>query len=298
LFREAFPDIKIVQLGHSNKFCKSIGGVDIDLVGQTSLGQVAAVLKQSLFHLDGDAGMVHMKKFLNGRSIAMFGTTSAKLLGYPENINLTGNGCKNWCEWVKSDWQHKCIRGFHEAPCMASITPEMVMDAATKIIGDIKEYSYSVAMQDLEENKIVDYILSNNGGHEIKIVDIFNKNGLTVAKQLSKNFNGVIVFGSKFQYDSFLKAKKEGLELEYGCLYNISMPDDSSDVVIWQNSNHSMAGIEYILKELLRILKPGGSLILSGVFFHGTELKSFNLDTDSFSVEGKATVLTKTLKNS
>jgi ADP-heptose:LPS heptosyltransferase len=93
LFRRAYPDIKVVQLGHSDRLCKSIDGVDVNLVGKTSLGELAVLLKHSLFHLDGECGMVHMIRFLNGRSIAIFGTTSENFLGYPENINLRGNGC-------------------------------------------------------------------------------------------------------------------------------------------------------------------------------------------------------------
>jgi ADP-heptose:LPS heptosyltransferase len=138
LFHEAYPDIKIVQLGSSKSLCTSISGIDLNLVGKTTLDEVAAILKHSLFHLDGDCGMVHIKKFLNGQSIVLFGTTSADLLGYPENINITGSGCKSWCEWVTDDWYRKCPRGFEETPCMASITPEIVMEAVHKIIDNLK----------------------------------------------------------------------------------------------------------------------------------------------------------------
>jgi hypothetical protein len=296
-FRKTFPNVKIVQLGYSREICNSIAGVDINLIGKTSLDQLAVVLKHSLFHLDGDAGMVHMKKFLNGRSIAMFGPTSAEVFGYTGNINITGNGCPSWCEWLTADWNEKCLRGFDEAPCMASITPEVVMEAAKKILGERKKYSCAVADRNIEKSKIADYILSRSTDPKIKIVDIFNENGLTLAMELRKNFDDITVFGSNFKWNSFSKAQKDGLKLEYGCLYNISMPDDSSDVVIWQNSNHSLAATEYILKELLRILKPEGILIISGALFSETELEQFNLNSGSFSLNGKATVITKTLKN-
>ncbi|MDR0444859.1 MAG: hypothetical protein LBG98_01040, partial [Puniceicoccales bacterium] len=130
LFHQKYPSIKIVQLGHSQNTCASIPGIDIDLIGKTSLREVAILLKHSLFHLDGESGMVHMKKFLNGQSIVLFGPTSAKMFGYPENINITGDGCHSWCEWVSDDWYKTCLRGFAEAPCMASIAPERVLEAA------------------------------------------------------------------------------------------------------------------------------------------------------------------------
>jgi ADP-heptose:LPS heptosyltransferase len=296
LFHEAFPSIKVVQLGYSRETCNPIGDVDIELLGKTSMAQLIALLKHSIFHLDGDAGMVHMKKFLNGKSIVMFGPTSAELLAYPENINITGNKCQSWCEWLTDDWLKACPRGYAEAPCIASITPEMVMEAAKKIIGDRKEYFYSVIAKNLCEDEIVDYISKQNRDREIKIVDVFNRNGLALAMKLRHNFDDITVFDREFKYDSFAKAREEGLELEYGCLHNISMADDSSDVVIWQNSSRSTPALEYILKELLRILKPKGLLVISGVFFQEMQLKQFNLDIDSFSRNEDATVLTKTLQ--
>ncbi|MDR1433222.1 MAG: hypothetical protein LBI61_02670 [Puniceicoccales bacterium] len=294
LFHAAFPGVKVIQLGFSEKFCESIADADINLIGKTSLDQVAALLKHSLFHLDGDAGMVHIKKFLNGRSIAMFGTTSAELLGYPENINITGNGCNSWCEWVTKDWFKKCLRGLEEAPCMLSIAPETVMEAAKKIM-DKKEYSHSVVAQNIEESKIADYVLSRNANRKIKIIDIFNKNGLAVARELRKNFDDIIFFGSNFKFDSFAKAKGEGLQLEYGCLYNISMHDDSSDVVIWQSGDSVIPQLAYVLRELFRMLKPNGMLIISGVSMSVDDLKAFGIEAQEISANSAATVFTKTL---
>ncbi|MDR2603128.1 MAG: methyltransferase domain-containing protein, partial [Puniceicoccales bacterium] len=267
LFHRAYPNIKVVQLGHSDKLCKSMDGTDVNLTGKTSLGELAVLLKHSLFHLDGEGGMVHMKRFLNGRSIVIFGPTSEKVFGYPENINLRGNGCSSWCEWVSNDWDNKCLRGFKEAPCMASVSPETVMEAADKFLGDRKNFSYFVERNDVREDKIADHIFNKNANKRIKIVDVFNKGGLSLAKTLRKSFDDVTVFDLKFQFDSFVKAEKDGLTLEYGCLYNISMPDNSSDVVIWQNRDAAVIQIMYIMKELFRILKPGGMLIVSDVSF-------------------------------
>jgi ADP-heptose:LPS heptosyltransferase len=277
LFHQKYPSIKIVQLGHSPNTCRSLSGVDINLIGKTSLSEVAVLLKHSLFHLDGEAGMVHMKKFLNGRSIVLFGPTPVEVFGYPENINITSNGCHSWCEWVSNDWSKTCLRGFKEAPCMASIAPGMVMEAADKILNERKDYVYTVKESSLAENGIVDYIRSQNKGKEIKIIDIFNRQGLTLARELRKSFEDITVFDLNFQFDSFAKAEAEGLKLEYGCLYNISLPDDSSDVVIWQNGDPSMTQLRYVLKELFRVLKPEGLLLLSGVTFAPEDFQIFGI---------------------
>ncbi|MDR0693412.1 MAG: hypothetical protein LBF49_02455 [Puniceicoccales bacterium] len=218
LFHRAYPNIKVIQLGYSNGLCKSMDGVDVNLVGKTSLGELAVLLKHSLFHLDGDGGTVHMKRFLNGRSIAIFGPTLEKVIGYSENINLRGDGCGSWCEWVSNDWDSRCLRGFKEAPCMASVSPEIVMEAADKVLGDRKIFSYSVEENNIGEDKIPDHIFNKNPNRRIKIVDVFNKGGLSLAKTLRKNFDDVTAFDLNFQFDSFAKAEKDGLTLEYGCL--------------------------------------------------------------------------------
>ncbi|MDR2776566.1 MAG: methyltransferase domain-containing protein, partial [Puniceicoccales bacterium] len=295
LFHQAYPDIKVVQLGHSNRLCKAVDGINVNLVGKTSLGELAVLLKHSLFHLDAEGGMVHMKRFLNGRSIAIFGPTSEKVYGYPENINLRGNGCSSWCEWVSNDWSSKCLRGFKEAPCMTSVSPEMVMEAANKILGDKKIFSYSVERNSITEDKIADHIFNQNANKKIKIVDVFNKDGLSLVKTLKKIFDDIIVFDLNFQFDSFARAEKDGLTLEYGCLYNISMPDNSSDVVIWQNKDAAVAQSMYIMKELFRILKPGGMLIVSGVSFHRADLRPFEILPEQCSPDKGVTIFSKTL---
>ncbi|MDR1232705.1 MAG: methyltransferase domain-containing protein [Puniceicoccales bacterium] len=295
LFHRAYPDIKVVQLGYSNKLCKSMDGVDINLVGKTSLGELAVLLKHSLFHLDGEGGVVHMKRFLNGRSIAIFGPTSEKVFGYPENINLRGNGCSSWCEWVSDDWDSKCLRGFEEAPCMASVSPEMAMEAADKLLRDRKNFSYSVERNSIGEDKIADHIVDKNADKRIKIVDVFNKNGTSLAKTLRKNFDDITVFDLNFEFDSFAKAEKDGLTLEYGCLYNISMSDNSSDVVIWQNGDAAVTQIMYIMKELFRILKPRGMLIVSGVSFQEEDLSPFGILPEQCSPSKGVTFFSKTL---
>ncbi|MDR2419781.1 MAG: hypothetical protein LBD40_00425 [Puniceicoccales bacterium] len=56
------------------------------------------------------------------------------------------------------------------------------------------------------------------------------------------------------------------------------MPDDSSDVVIWQNGDPSVTQLRYVLKELLRILRPRGILLISGVSFCPEDLEAFGIE--------------------
>lgn len=135
LLKKKYPDIILVQLGANHERCPAFENIDMDMVGKTNLEQVKVLLKHSLVHIDNEGGMVHLRHAIGGgKSVVIFGPTSADFFGYSENENLVGNGCDTWCEWAVSGWQGGCLRGFHTAPCMASVTPEMVMDAVDRII--------------------------------------------------------------------------------------------------------------------------------------------------------------------
>jgi hypothetical protein len=75
LFHRQHRDIMVVQVGSSKGACTSLGGVDLNLSDKTSEDELVAILKHSLFHLDGECGMVHVRKCLHGRSIVLFGPT-------------------------------------------------------------------------------------------------------------------------------------------------------------------------------------------------------------------------------
>lgn len=135
LLKKKYPDMVLVQLGASYERCQTFDGVDLDLIGKTTLEQVKVLLKHSLVHIDGEGGMVHLRHALKGgKSVVMFGPTSSEFFGYSENENIVGNGCGTWCEWTVNNWQEKCLRGYNNAPCMMSIIPEKVMQSVEKII--------------------------------------------------------------------------------------------------------------------------------------------------------------------
>ncbi len=135
LLKKTYPDMVLVQLGHSYERCQTFEGIDLDLIGKTNLEQVKVLLKHSLVHIDGEGGMVHLRHALKGgKSVVMFGPTSSAFFGYSENENIVGNGCDTWCEWAVNNWQEKCLRGYHNAPCMLSIIPERVMQSVERVI--------------------------------------------------------------------------------------------------------------------------------------------------------------------
>ena len=127
IIKKEFPNICIVQLGVNEERCPRMRGIDVSLVGKTSIESLAYVLKESAFHIDCEGGQVHLRKAIGGgKSIVLFGPTSPEFFGYKDNMNIRTNACDMCCEWVTRNWQDKCIRGYKHADCMYSIIPEKV----------------------------------------------------------------------------------------------------------------------------------------------------------------------------
>lgn len=129
LLKKHFPGVTIVQLGVSTDRSPLMDGVDISLVGKTTLDDLKVLLKNAFLHIDGEGGMIHLRHALHGDpSVVLFGPTSYKFYGYPKNMNLHSSIC-DWCEWVHDNWNGKCLKSGGSAECMKTLTPEIVIKA-------------------------------------------------------------------------------------------------------------------------------------------------------------------------
>jgi hypothetical protein len=126
-----------VQLG--GKFSRIIDGVDRCLAGKLTFAESAVILKHARLHVDGESGLVHLRRQLGGQSVVLFGPTQLGYFSYPQNYNISAQTCTS-CMWMTDDWYGKCARGFKEAECMRSIQPETVLNAVTSCIEQYKEY--------------------------------------------------------------------------------------------------------------------------------------------------------------
>lgn len=127
--KEEFSDYVLVQLGESAEHCKALKGIDVNLLGQTSWDDLKIILKEATLHIDGECGMVHLRKALHaGPSVVLFGPTPLAFFGYEGNLNLKSNGCYHWCAELKEDWEYRCLRGENKAPCLWGLKPEIVFE--------------------------------------------------------------------------------------------------------------------------------------------------------------------------
>ena len=123
-----YPQYKIVQLGISEERCGLMKGVDVSLVGKTTMEEVKVLLKHAKLHIDGEGGLVHLRRALKGgKSVVLFGPTALEFYGYDDNINIKSDVCPHWCEWLANDWQARCLIDNNGHPCLHKLLPEVVV---------------------------------------------------------------------------------------------------------------------------------------------------------------------------
>ncbi len=145
LIHEEFREYVLVQLGESSEHCKVLNGIDLNLLGQTSWDDLKILLKEATLHIDGECGMVHLRKALHaGPSIVLFGPTPLAFFGYDGNLNLKSNGCAHWCAELRDDWEYRCIRDREEAPCLRELRPETVFQEIRRYLNGDKSHLYQL----------------------------------------------------------------------------------------------------------------------------------------------------------
>lgn len=124
-----FPEKKLVQLGESETMCERMSGIDVSLLGKTDWEDLKVLLKNAWLHVDGECGMVHLRRAVQGGpSVVLFGMTPMEFYGYEGNINIRSKACPHWCARTHDLWMQRCALGSGEPVCMAELYPSEVMD--------------------------------------------------------------------------------------------------------------------------------------------------------------------------
>jgi hypothetical protein len=126
------PDLTVVQIGTTTS--EPIAGVDVDLIGKTTLKEVAGLLMKSQLHLDNESGLVHLASCLASRCLVVFGPTPSDYFSYPQNINVDPVTCGG-CWWIDETWMNHCTRGLEKPACTYEQPPQGVADRALEALG-------------------------------------------------------------------------------------------------------------------------------------------------------------------
>lgn len=131
LMREINPGIVFVQLGTSTS--EPIAECDLDLIGRTTLAEVAGLIGGAVAHLDNEGGLVHLAACLGVPAIVLFGPTPSDYFGYPGNINIDPAVCGD-CWWLTRSWMSQCVKGYHVPRCLHEQKPETVVARAKHLL--------------------------------------------------------------------------------------------------------------------------------------------------------------------
>ena len=142
--RDVHADVVFVQVGiHTSDL---IPEADVNLISQTSLPEVAGLIRGALFHLDNEGGLVHLARAVGTASCVVFGPTSSRYLGYPANSNIDPSFCGG-CWWVTETWMNHCPRGFESARCMTEQPAAAVAEAAERLLLTLEHGSDDLALE-------------------------------------------------------------------------------------------------------------------------------------------------------
>lgn len=149
LLKQEFPDLTFVQLGVAQT-SQPLPECDLNLVGKTSLPEVADLLAHACFHLDNESGLVHLARCFETRSAVVFGPTSSAYFGYPDNLAIEPLSCGN-CWWLTRTWMDRCAKGHPEPICMTQNPPERVAQLVADWVRRKKLMSRSISTTEVPE---------------------------------------------------------------------------------------------------------------------------------------------------
>lgn len=124
--KRLYPDLLVVQVGTVTS--KAIASADLNLIGATTIRELAAIIQHAHLNIDNESGIVHLASCFDVRSCVVFGPTSVDYYAYPQNINLRPPVCGD-CWWVNENWMNRCAKGHEQAPCMSQRSPDSVVAA-------------------------------------------------------------------------------------------------------------------------------------------------------------------------
>ena len=127
--KKRFPDVEIVQVGGGDEV--KVENADRHYLG-VELELTKHILTNSLLHVGGEGGLIHLATALETKCLVIFGPNSAEYFGYAQNINLVSEVCHP-CMYIVPDFQ-VCMLGAKEPPCMLSITPQLVCDVTSNYL--------------------------------------------------------------------------------------------------------------------------------------------------------------------
>jgi SAM-dependent methyltransferase len=258
--------VEVIQLGVAEE--ERIEGVTNYLNGQTSLEETGLLIKHSLCHIDTEGGLVHLANAVHTRCVVLFGPTPAEFFGYPQNINLDPAGCKA-CWFTTQNWLIECPRHTSGPDCMSGHSAAGVADAAIRIIAESEKPSAKLIVAETRSypTPLAETIATARTFFSREVANRV----LLILDDLPRDIGSQLCDSVLNGSDMILSAA-DPLELEpggrvtdrieYGSLLNLPRASSSIDTAVWVSRELESDVAPFALREIFRVLKPGGQLAI------------------------------------
>jgi SAM-dependent methyltransferase len=264
--------IDVIQLGIAEE--EKIEGVSHYLNGQTSIEETGLLIKHSLCHIDTEGGLVHLANAVHTRCVVLFGPTPVEFFGYPQNINLEPLGCKA-CWFSTQNWLIECPRHTSGPECMTEHSAAGVAAAANKIIAEAEDLSAKLVLAETQSSptplaetvaKAQSFLSPDAANRTLLILDDLE---CDVRSELSDGLlDGSDVILCAANPPNLEPVDRVKGRIEYASLLNLPRASASIDAAIWVAREMEADVAPFALREIFRVLKPDGQLVLvtSGEF--------------------------------
>lgn len=133
MFKCRFKGYEVIQIGAAD--APILHNANRYFLGE-DFKLVEYILRNAVFHLDIEGGMVHLATQLGTKCVVLFGQSNEAYYSYETNINIKAGNCHG-CAGLYKDI-NRCARDLDEPECMYSITPELVMKYVDEYMSSIE----------------------------------------------------------------------------------------------------------------------------------------------------------------
>jgi len=248
-----------------------IAGVTHYLNGQTTLDETALLIKHGLCHVDTEGGLVHLAAAVHSRCVVAFGPTPVEFFGYPQNINLAPSGCTA-CWFATKTWLVECARHTSGPECMQEHSPASVAGAAKTIIAETEKFSAKLIVAEtrscrtpLAEAVAMGQSLLRHdaASRALMILDDWPSDiGSALPDSVLARSDLMLCADAPPAFEPDDRVAKK---VEYGCLLNLPRPSSSVDAALWIASELEPDIAPFALREIFRVLKPGGQFVFTAI---------------------------------